>query len=290
MPAYFPVQDLFSVPAPQISGSPCLPVRPSHSTDNDIMPLAKEPPRLCALVKALKIVAGTSSYERSYVEDLRVSLEALRTHNDEFPHDGEIPLNDLIVYLDACHDHVRACYDLLLDAVSHLPNSTVERATQHFPRISAIFFLQQLAHDRVSQLPRDWKTVIVRYGVALTALQRAERLVHLAQNSQHVDLLKELGNPGHQNWDPEDHPQTLLMEIESGIIIREVQEQVAAEMRSPSSGSNAVMQLNMGEGKSTVIIPMVAAALADGSQLARIVVAKPQSRQMAQMQIGRAHV
>jgi hypothetical protein len=284
---HFTVQDLFSVPAPQICGAPSLSSRPSHSSDNDTMPSAKEPPRLCGLVKALEIAAGTSSYERSYVDDLRVSLEALQTHNDESLHDGGISLEDLILYLDACHDHVRACYDLLFDAVAQLPNSADERATQHFPRISTTFFLQQLAHDRVSQLPHDWKTAIVRYGVGLTALQRAERLVHLARSSQHIDLLKELGNPGHTNWNPDDHPQTLLMEIESGITIREVQEQVAAEMRHPSSGSNAVMQLNMGEGKSTVIIPMVAAALSNGSQLVRIVVAKPQSKQMAQMLIAK---
>jgi hypothetical protein len=78
------------------------------------------------------------------------------------------------------------------------------------------------------------------------------------------------------------------MEIKSAIMIREVQEQIASEMRSPSSsGTNAVMQLNMGEGKSTVIIPMVAAALADGSQLVRVIVAKPQSKQMAQMLLAK---
>lgn len=43
------------------------------------------------------------------------------------------------------------------------------------------------------------------------------------------------------------------------------------------------MQLNMGEGKSSVIVPMVSSALADGSKLVRVVVAKPQSRQMFHM-------
>lgn len=43
------------------------------------------------------------------------------------------------------------------------------------------------------------------------------------------------------------------------------------------------MQLNMGEGKSSVIVPMVSSALADGSRLVRVVVAKPQSRQMFHM-------
>ena len=31
----------------------------------------------------------------------------------------------------------------------------------------------------------------------------------------------------------------------------------------PSSGSNTVLQLNMGEGKSSVIVPLVAVALAE---------------------------
>ena len=287
LPGYFGVQDIFSVPAPQISGSPCLPVPSPNTTGNDSISLAREPPRLCALVKSLKTAAGTSSYERSYVDDLRGSLEALQKYDYESLSDCDTPLDALVLYLDACHEHARACYDLLFDAVAQLPHSVNERVTQHFPRVSTIFFLQQLAHDRVAHLPSDWKTVIVRYGVALATLQRAERLVHLARRSQRVDLMKELNNRSHQNWSPDVHPQTLLMEIESCITIREVQEQVAAQMRVPSSGSNAVMQLNMGEGKSTVIIPMVAAALSDGNQLVRIIVAKPQSKQMAQMLIAK---
>jgi len=70
-------------------------------------------------------------------------------------------------------------------------------------------------------------------------------------------------------------------------MIREVQEDIAKEMRDPKSGGNAVMQLNMGEGKSSVIVPIVATALADGSRLVRVVVAKPQSKQMFQMLVSK---
>ena len=51
-------------------------------------------------------------------------------------------------------------------------------------------------------------------------------------------------------------------------------------MISPSSGANSILQLNMGEGKSSVIVPAVAAALADGKKLVRVVVLKPLSNQM----------
>ncbi|KAF9771769.1 hypothetical protein IL306_010569, partial [Fusarium sp. DS 682] len=39
----------------------------------------------------------------------------------------------------------------------------------------------------------------------------------------------------------------------------------------------------MGEGKSSVIVPSVAAALGDGSKLIRVIVAKPQAKQLHQM-------
>lgn len=57
--------------------------------------------------------------------------------------------------------------------------------------------------------------------------------------------------------------------------------------RNPPEGKNTVMQLNMGEGKSSVIVPILSLALANGSNLVRVVVGKPQSRQMFQMLISK---
>lgn len=45
-------------------------------------------------------------------------------------------------------------------------------------------------------------------------------------------------------------------------------------MRAPPNGQNSVVQLNKGEGKSSVIVMIDAAALADSKQLVRVVVAK----------------
>ena len=58
-------------------------------------------------------------------------------------------------------------------------------------------------------------------------------------------------------------------------------------MISPLSGKNTVMQVNMGEGKSSVIIPIVAAALADGKQLVRVVVPKALTVQMFDLLVAR---
>ena len=56
---------------------------------------------------------------------------------------------------------------------------------------------------------------------------------------------------------------------------------------SPRSGQNTVMQVNMGEGKSSVIIPIAAAALADGKQLVRVVVPKALTVQMFELLVAR---
>ena len=58
-------------------------------------------------------------------------------------------------------------------------------------------------------------------------------------------------------------------------------------MISPSSKQNISLQLNMGEGKSSVIVPLVASTLADGSNLLRVVTLKPLSNQMFQLLVSR---
>lgn len=132
---------------------------------------------------------------------------------------------------------------------------------QHSPRSSPIFWLRHLHRERFDALPRSWQVAIVEYALAFTRLHRAHRLV--AALDKPIELAEELNHIGHTNWDPHEYPETLLLEVESGIMIRPVQETIAHHMRSPSDGLNTVLQLNMGEGKSSTILPVVAATLAD---------------------------
>ncbi|OAA71462.1 hypothetical protein ISF_02013 [Cordyceps fumosorosea ARSEF 2679] len=150
--------------------------------------------------------------------------------------------------------------------------------------MSSSILLGNLVQTRWDSLCREWKEALVMYGTALTKLQRAERLFRAKSSS---DIVKEHANVGHTNWDPMNQPENLLLEIESGILIREVQEDIASEMRSPEGGNNSVMQLNMGEGKSSVIVPIVAAYLADGCKLVRAVVGKPQSKELRRTLISK---
>lgn len=58
-------------------------------------------------------------------------------------------------------------------------------------------------------------------------------------------------------------------------------------MIQPSSGSSAVFQVNMGEGKTSVITPMVICALANGLAFVRIIVLKALSTQMQNLLAAR---
>ena len=58
-------------------------------------------------------------------------------------------------------------------------------------------------------------------------------------------------------------------------------------MISPSSNNSTILQLNMGEGKSHVIVPLVATALADSRKLVRVIVLKPLAGQMFHLLVER---
>jgi hypothetical protein len=70
-------------------------------------------------------------------------------------------------------------------------------------------------------------------------------------------------------------------------VARRVQVIIAHEMISPTSQRNITIQLNMGEGKSSVIVPLVVSTLANGSNLVRVVTLKPLSNQMFQLLVSR---
>ena len=70
----------------------------------------------------------------------------------------------------------------------------------------------------------------------------------------------------HRTWDVAQHPKWLAFEVEGQLQIRPVQHWVAQHlMEHPED----IMQLNMGEGKTRVILPMLALHWADGKRLVR---------------------
>ncbi|RYC61027.1 hypothetical protein CHU98_g5182 [Xylaria longipes] len=273
------VRDLFA------SAVPKLPPAPSGlELESSSIRYEERTSRLVGLLDALRKMAAQSRYAVSYIEELQTSMQSLQEQESTlYPNlRNRYPLTSLRQHQNDCKRRVDELYLHLATAGAAAAQNGISELG-HVPRLSPLLFLQQLSHGAWKLLGPDWKECVTRYGLALSALQRAERLVRAAGLRSDEDLIKELSNIGHRTWDPLEHPEWLLLEVESGIMIRDVQERIASEMINPRSYCNSVLQLNMGEGKSSVIVPMVAAELADRSQLARVIVAKPQSKQMAQM-------
>ncbi|KAF5718422.1 hypothetical protein FMUND_5281 [Fusarium mundagurra] len=227
-------------------------------------------------------------YEHRYLRELKDSLSSLHGHvESELKEEQHRKLPGLLQgYLKRCESHLTRLHESLISSFlpfSALPDttSTILGEAGFLPRVSPTQILQQLRPAQWKTLSAGWKESLIHYGIAITSLQRAKRLIRF--QSSHVDLIRELENGGHQSWCPYDHPEWLLLECESEIMIRDVQQQIAGQMIDPPENQNSVMQLNMGEGKSTVIVPIVATALGDGTKLVRVIVAKPQAKQMHQM-------
>ena len=227
------------------------------------------------------------SHEDSYTTDLMSSFESLEklekgSHSITAFGVSERQLL-LETYRDECQLYVVKCFSTIVANLETTDSFTTQLAVAAYlsPRLTPMSLLRSLSASEVGKLSTGWKAALVQYGQAISALQRAQRMLDHAMSD--TDLLRELRNRGHEGWDPMEYPEWLLLEIENNILVRPVQAQIAINMISPHSGKNSVMQLNMGEGKSSVIVPIVAATLADGQKLARVVVLKPLAKQMFQM-------
>jgi len=262
----FLISNIFALPPPVMGSSlvngddrkwPASPTEPSVLTEESTLSENNESKkRLATLCHQLDLQAK-SSQEKQYVSDLRRSCDLLSENETQINFRTDLVAN-LQSYASNCQKYFTEANKLLEDLVKSTDG--VGHIRQR-PRICPIFWLQRLNKRHFDQLSPAWKLVIVQYGLSVTQLQRARRLLALVDHPR--ELAEELRNRGHLNWDPAEFPETLLLEAESGILVRPVQEGIARQMRQPPNGENAVMQLNMGEGKSTVIVPIVAAALAN---------------------------
>ncbi|CAF4842336.1 unnamed protein product, partial [Rotaria sp. Silwood1] len=111
--------------------------------------------------------------------------------------------------------------------------------------------------------------------------QHIERALYFACHQRWEEFKMELSNTPHTNWIPAEHLPWLILELEMNITIREIQIKVVRHMMEPPTSAddkiakNIVMQMNMGEGKTSVIIPMLALSLcSSSSSLVRVVVLK----------------
>ncbi|XP_055301272.1 uncharacterized protein LOC129567922 [Sitodiplosis mosellana] len=145
-----------------------------------------------------------------------------------------------------------------------------------FPRIAPSLLLPKITDANIDS---DLRCLIGAFAIEITREQRESRIQAYSRRSdQQAALDREEKNEPHTNWSPYDYPEWLLFEIEQNVTIRRIQIEIAKRMIEPpeiaSKQKHSVMQLNMGEGKTAVIVPILAARLADGTQACQIIVLK----------------
>ncbi|KAF8260954.1 hypothetical protein EI94DRAFT_1811014 [Lactarius quietus] len=202
-------------------------------------------------------------------------------------HRGVPPREALRHYHDLCSKQKGALFSELSEALAPSQRSEIVLSVSGlWPRITPRSLLRELSRDRVLTLTDQWKHAITRYAVAFLKYQQSQRLLDLSSRLRDEELLREAETTC-EDVAAACSPDWLLIQIDANFLARPLQLAIAREMIAPTCGRSASFQLNMGEGKSSVIVPLVAATLADGSKLARIVTLKPLSNQMYQLLLSR---
>ncbi|KAI9450186.1 hypothetical protein BJY52DRAFT_1126070 [Lactarius psammicola] len=197
------------------------------------------------------------------------------------------PQEALLQYRNLCSKEKDVIFSELSEVLG--PSQKLEHVVSFsglWPRITPRSILRELSRDRVHTLADHWKHAITRYAVAFLKYQQSQRLVELSLRHRDEELLQE-AETACEDVAAACSPDWLLIQIDANFLARPLQLAIAREMVTPTCQRSASLQLNMGEGKSSVIVPLVAATLADGSNLARIVTLKPLSNQMFQLLLSR---
>lgn len=117
-----------------------------------------------------------------------------------------------------------------------------------WPCVTPVTLLEQLRSTANNTFGDGMKEGIISYAISITALQRLLRMKDAHSKNDKSKLLEEQNNSGHGNWQPLYYADWLLLEIDANLLIRNEQVNVALATISPDSGSNSVLQMNMGQG------------------------------------------
>lgn len=221
---------------------------------------------------------------QAYGEYLQSSLNALRCLvRNEVSDPLSINRSRLQDALSSCRGAVESQFNSICVILNAHPMFGWLSRGGLWPSLTPITLLETLGSSSLTKASGHIKSAILVYGELITMWQRLLRIETAIKRLDEVKLRGELENEGHGEWRPVEFPDWLLLEIENNIFIRADQCTVAKAMIAPPSRSNSVLQMNMGQGKSSIIIPMIATVLANRTQLLRVIVPKPLLLQMGQL-------
>ncbi|PVF94402.1 hypothetical protein CPB86DRAFT_800496 [Serendipita vermifera] len=210
---------------------------------------------------------SSNNLEDLYLRNLRESIDALATERTTLNHSETLPSSEsLDALLHATRENCITEFFRLRDEL--LPHNYISKllgCTGFLPAFTPFGTLQQLSLKNRQNLPEKWKIHLVQYALRLHDAKRAERMVRLHSANRHSYLRLELDHQ--RKWDPLEFMDWLLIEVDTNFSIRSAQADMAREMVKPSNHLNSIMQLNMGEGKSSTAAQDGAVWLCEPEQL-----------------------
>ncbi|KAI0880451.1 uncharacterized protein GGS22DRAFT_84023 [Annulohypoxylon maeteangense] len=233
-----------------------------------------------------------SAIKKRYAADLKESLAAFRIHSSQaaavsaLPSSNDYTVNQLEAFVKSILAEIESAVEQP-NVVYSARQILWLQYGQLWPAITRITLLEQLRATTKRSFGTGMKGRLLDFALSITSLQRQLRMQSYQNSNEHARYEEERINTGHSNWRPEDYPDWILLEVESNLLIRETQVEVALAIIDPESKANSVLQLNMGQGKTSCIIPMAAVLLADGKNLVRVSVPKALLKTTAQLLHGR---
>ncbi|KIY69275.1 hypothetical protein CYLTODRAFT_394060 [Cylindrobasidium torrendii FP15055 ss-10] len=273
-----------AIPQFDMSTSPDLPVlSPTHADTFTSAPEVSTS-SLRGVLSSLGTSASSSRVQNVYAQGVIDSLESFEGREISLPFPRPEP-DALAAHYSRCQKNRRRCFNQLHSMLC--PSSAADTVLLHgglYPEVDLRALIALLNKDNWCHIRMEWKRALIQLASTTILLQQATRMVQHAALGQTSDLISEVENCGPLDIELVlDHPDWMLIQIESNFRARQLQIDVAREMISPASGMNSTLQLNMGEGKTAVIVPMVTSSLADGNRVVRTVVLKPLAAQMFQL-------
>ncbi|KAG8950798.1 hypothetical protein FRC03_012736, partial [Tulasnella sp. 419] len=219
--------------------------------------------------------AKPAAIQEQYADDLEASLQSLETEVEITSLDDASSRSQMLdvvrwrCYQRQCEQHLHAVYGLVQGSLSPCTESDQDLLISGlWPCLTTQSLLQALSFGSDVVLTNPWRKALNSFAQALLAFQHASRLTKYLHEKSFEEFRSEVENGVmEEDHDDESSSVQLLIQIDCNFTARQIQIDCTREMIAPSSQENTVLQLNMGEGKSSVIVPMVAAALSDGNKL-----------------------
>jgi hypothetical protein len=224
--AYRTIDDLVQNPAPTLT----LPQDELQSleglvNENDEPAVDTGPSKLKSLLAKLSRSA-VGHYQKMYIKDLQKSHNAFLANTSAGSRLAPgTPYAVFENHLAQCREKVESLYKKICSRliVSNIPIYESARQASLLPRLSPSILLRLLASLNTVVLSAEWKLALTYYALAIASMQKAERLVACGQKDS--EILSELTNDGHTNWDPMESPVSLIIFL------------VSKRLRSQASGA-----------------------------------------------------